>query len=105
MTGIPVLQKQCKTYAKNCGNDKSSVRTPRGTESLEILFLKGNVVETGKSFTGKWRCCPDTVSCLEEEIISKQTPRDHHTKEQTNQTKPKKRTPFHRSTEIKAERA
>lgn len=105
MTGIPVLQKQCTTYAKNCGNDKSSVRTPRGTESLEILFLKGNVVETGKSFTGKWRCYPDTVSCLEEEIISKQTPRDHHTKEQTNQTKPKKKTPFHKSTEIKAEKA
>jgi len=47
--------------------------------------LKGSVVETGKSFTGKWGCYPGMLSCLEEEIISKQTPRDHYTKEETNE--------------------
>jgi len=50
--------------------------------------LKGSVVETGGSFTGKRGCYPDTLSCLEEEIVSKQTPRDQYTKEQTNKKIP-----------------
>lgn len=89
LTGIPVLKKRSAKYARNCGNDKSSVKKKsRGTESLEILFVKGSVVETGGSFTGRRGCCPDSLSCLEEEIISKQTPRDQYTKEQTNEKIP-----------------
>lgn len=89
LTGIPVLKKQPRKYARNCGSDKSSVKKKsRGTESLEIQFLKGSVVETGGSFTGKRGCYPHSLSCLEEETISKQTPRDQYTKEQTHKKIP-----------------
>lgn len=88
LIGIPVLKESSTKYARNCGNAKSSVKKSQGTESLEILFLKGSVVETGGNFTGKRGCYPDTLSCLEGEIISKQTPGDQYTKEQTNKKIP-----------------
>lgn len=86
VTGIPVLKSESAKHARNCGNDRSSVK--KGHEALKawtFCFWKEVWWQLEEALQERG-CSPDAPACLEEEIISKQKPRDHWTKEQTNRT-------------------